>query len=304
MQRVQWALLLAAGLLGATAGLRADEAYNIKVRNSAKGDRTQETSQDTEQAHRQILGADGKAIEDEEEKKATVVQFQQTILEQPEAKKRPTRLRRHYDKAQATKDGETKALPYEGKTVLIEKKDGQYHFKIEGGAELTGKDAELLAKEFDKEKDDKQDLEKILLPQKPVRVNETWKIDAEEFARALSKDTEGRFEVDADKARATGQLLRAYQKNGHQYGVIEYRIDLPLKGTIGKEKLPLGPGAKMALRIKMDGCIDGQVSDATADTSTNLDLTATLKGPDGNSYKLILAVKATQKGTQKDLPKE
>jgi hypothetical protein len=302
MQRNLWVVLVV-GLLWSPAGVRADETYTIKVKQGAKGDRALLESQETEQSHVKVLDATGNAVEDKEEKKVTVLKYRQTILEMPDAKKRPTRLRRQYDKAQLTTDGKAQTLAYEGKTVLIEKKGDKYHFQIEGGDELTGKDAELLDKEFNKEKDDKSELEKVLLPKKAVRVNETWKIDPEGL-KALSKGEGDEIPVDLDKAVGTGKLVRAYQKDGRQFGVIEFRMDLPLKGTIGKEKLTVAAGTKMTMQIKLDGCIDGQASDAMAEFTAKMDLTGTVKGPDGNDYKVMLNVNATQKGTQKDLPKE
>ena len=82
-------------------------------------------------------------------------------LDKPEGQ-RPTSLRRHYDKAVAGAAGEVKSLGFEGKTVLIEEKDGQYSFKVKGGAELAGEDAAPLDKEFNQEKDDKAGLDKLL----------------------------------------------------------------------------------------------------------------------------------------------
>jgi hypothetical protein len=286
------------------AGPPTEETYTIKIKESARGDRTLAESQETEQSHARLLYPDGETAEDNREKKTVTLKCRQTILELPDAQKLPTRLRRQYDKARVTSDGNQQTLPYEGKTVLIEKKDGKYRFQIEGGDELTGKDAELLDKEFSHEKDEKVEMEKILLPRRPVRVNETWKIDPEAFIQAMAKGPEGGLSVDAARAVATGKLSRAYQKDGRQFGVLEFRLDLPLKDTVGKEKLALEPGARMTVQIKLDGCIDGQANDAVVDLATQLDLTATIKMPDGQNYKLVVTAANSHKETQKDLPKE
>jgi hypothetical protein len=301
MRRNFWVVLVV-GLLGSPAGVRAEEAYTIKVKQGAKGDRALVESQESEKTQVKVLDATGNAVEDKEEKKVTVLKYRQTILEIPDAKKQPTRLRRQYDKARLTKDGDTQTLAYEGKTVLIEKKDGKYRFQIEGGDELTGKDAELLDKEFNKENDTKSELEKAFLPSKAVRVNETWKIDAKAF-KALAKGEDDELPVDFDKAVGTGKLVRAYRKDGHQFGVMEYHIDLPFKGTLGKAKIEVGAGTRMTLQIKVDGCIDGQLDAGTADITTKLDLTGTVK-EGGNNFKLVLNMSANQKSAQKDLPRE
>jgi hypothetical protein len=304
MRRNFWVVLVV-GLLWSPAGVRADETYTIKFKTDAKGAQTLQESRETEQSHLKVLDANGKAVEDKEEEKITVLKYRQSVLELPDAKKRPTRLRRQYDKAQLTTDGNAQTLAYEGKTVLIEKKDGKYRFQIEGGDELTGKDAEVLDEEFNKAKDDRSELEQalFLFPKKAVRVNETWKIDPEGL-KALSKREGAEMPLDLDKAGGTGRLVRAYRKDGRQFGVLEFRIEMPLKGTIGKEKLEVATGTKMTVQIKLDACIDGQVGDGTADRVAKMDLTGTVKGPDGNDYKVVLNGNSVKKSTQKDLPKE
>jgi hypothetical protein len=302
-------LLLVAGLLVGAAPVRIEDAYTIKVKKNGKGDVTTEDKQEIEDSKVKIEDPDGKVLQDKKEVKTTTQAYKETILEK-EAGKKATKLRREYTKATVKTGDDEKTLPYQGKTVLIEKKDGKFHFTIEGGAELTGKDAALLNKSFNKDaKDDSDgdDLEKAIFPKKPVKVNESWSIDAPALIKSFEKDSNQPIPVDKAKVAGTGKLLKAYKKDGKQYGVLDIHIDVPLKGDF-----PLGPGqsapvragSTMTMRIKVDGCIDGTSSDAVTEMSMDMDLNAVIKAAGGKEYKMSLVLKQKEKGTEKDLSKK
>jgi hypothetical protein len=291
------------GLLVAAAPVRVDDAFTIKIKKSGKGAVTQQKKEETEDSHVKVEGPDGRALSDEKKSKTTIEEYKETILEK-EKGKRASKIRREYIKATVKIDGKEKPLPYDGKTLLIEKKDGKYHFTIEGGKELEGKDVESLDRSFNKPGGDSEgdELEKALLPKKPVAVNETWKIDSEELLKALAKDSQHPLPVDKSKVAGQGKLLRAYKKDGRQYGVFDIEVTLPLKGDfpLGKdEKAPIQKGSKMTLHAKVDACIDGSSSDAVSDMSMDIDLTAVIKAPGGQELKMVL--KASQKGKESEL---
>ena len=302
------ALLVLAGLLMAAAPLRIEDAYSITVKKAGQGDITKQDRQETETSNVKIEGPDGKVLQDQKQERIVTETYKETILAKEKGKK-ATKLRREYTKAVVKVGKNETTLPYQGKTVLIEKKDGKYHFQIEGGEELTGKDAELLNKSFNAsgEEDVNEQLEKVFLPQKPVKVDETWKIDPDALVKAFSKDSKQPFPVDKSKVAGTGKLLRAYKKDGKQYGVLNVKIDMPLKGDF-----PLGPGqaapikdgSKMTLRVEVDGCIDGTASDAVADMTMEADIVATIKGPDGKEYKMTLHNTQKGKTDEKDQSKK
>src|SRR5262249_33209296 len=140
------------------------------------------------------------------------------------------KLTRKYTKAQALEEGKVVKLPYEGKTVVIEKMGDKFRFTIDGGEELTGKDAERLDKEFNaKDKSGLgkkgKDFEKMLLPKGKVAVGESWKIDAAPLLDEIKKS--GEIVVDADKFSMTARLTKAYPKGGRQFGVIRLELFMP-----------------------------------------------------------------------------
>src|SRR5262249_50246140 len=179
---------------------------------SGKGDVEQTEKVLTEQTKLKILDPQGNALKDSDEKKTTSFVYKETILEKPDGKKKATRLSRHYDKAEVTKEGKAQTRSYQGKTVLIEKKDGKYHFSIEGGDEVKAEEAQELNKEFNKEMDVDKDWTQLMLPKKAVKVNESWKIDGAVFAKDLEKEFGGAMQIDAAKMVATGKLLKAHKK--------------------------------------------------------------------------------------------
>src|SRR5262249_51884876 len=55
MLRYFWVFLIAGGLFWRPAGVGAEETYTIKVKETAKGDRAQLESEETEQSHVKVL---------------------------------------------------------------------------------------------------------------------------------------------------------------------------------------------------------------------------------------------------------
>lgn len=176
--------------------------------------------------------------------------FEETILE-GEAGKRPTRLVRRYEQAVTRKDGHETILPFEWKTVTIEKKDDKYRYAGEDGKDLTGDSARTLDEEFAKAPSAWDDHE-LLLPKKPVRVNETWTIAVEPFVKDAE---EHKLKVDAGKSTATGKLVKVYDKDGRRFGVLELHFELCLANAAEENAAPL------IADITLDICIDGTSGD-------------------------------------------
>ncbi len=304
-------LVAAVPLLATAAPVRVEDAYTIKVKRSGKGDVTTQDKEETETSHFKLEGPDGKVLKDDKKEQTTTMAYKETILEKAKGKK-ATKIRRAYTKAilktiEGDKTTET-TLPYQGKTVLIEKKDGKYHFTIEDGEELTGEDAEQLNKSFNKDGDDSdnEEIEKALFPKKPIRVDESWKLDSAALLKAFEKDSKTPT-LDKEKMNGTGKLLKAYKKDGKQFGVLDFRINLPLKGNfpLGKDQTAaLQAGSKMNIHIEVDTCIDGAVSDGVGDVAMESDINAVFKGPDGKDYKMMIRSTHKEKSTEKELTKK
>ncbi|HZT83543.1 MAG TPA: hypothetical protein VFA26_25155, partial [Gemmataceae bacterium] len=245
-----------------------------------------------------------KALKEDAKQETKKVAYKATILEKPEGAQRPTKLTRTYEKARVTAGGKERTLPYEGKSVLIEKKGDRYQFKIEGGEELTGKDAEELNKEFNrKDNTDTEELKKLLIPKAPVAAGGTWKLDMAAVAKELSKG--GGPVIDASKAKGTGKLVKAYRKDGKQYGVMEFDLDLPVtEMPIGPMTLPLEAGSKLTIRMTVDGCIDGTDFSYRMKGDLGMKLSGVLKKDDTPVAKLFLDMRITGDESRKELAKQ
>lgn len=306
-------LLVVVALIAVAAPLRAD-GYTIKIKKSAQGDFTKQDKEETDHSSFKYEGPDGKVLQDRKEERAVTQSYKETILVKEKGKK-AAKLRRTYTKAVVKTGDKQTVLPYEGKTVLIEKKeDGKYHFTIEKGAmeegeELSGKDAELLNRSFNKGSDDsdEEDVEKVFLPSKPVKEGDTWTIDAAALIKTLEKGVSQPIPTDKDKAKGEGKLLRVYKEGDRQYGDMDIDINIPLKGDfpLGKgQTAPLQSGSKMTMKVHYKRiCIDGTAGDRGTDLDFETSLGATFKGPDGKEYKISINSKHKEKSKKEDLPK-
>jgi hypothetical protein len=172
------------------------------------------------------------------------------VIEKPAGAPKPTKVKRTYESAELTVNGQRQDLGLKGKTVLIEKKGDRYAFTADGKP-VAGKAAELLGKEFSGKK---QTRDEDFLPGKPVKVGETWKIDVAKVAAELS---EGGMVVDDQKSTATGKLAKVYDKGGKKFGVIEVTMDLAVTTLkSGPQEVPL-KDSKLTTTLVLDGCIDG-----------------------------------------------
>ncbi len=295
MQRSFVFAAVAALLLSAL--LRADDAYPIKARDVAEGDVYQVQKTETATGTTKLAPPGGQALE-EKHTSVTTTTYTETILK-CEPKKNPTAVERKYDKATEETDGKTKELLYQGKTVRIEKKDGKFHFSIDG-KELTDEDVPALAKEFDQATDG--NVLEALLPKDPVKVNDTWKVDLASFIKDAAH---GEMEMDADKAKGTGTLLKVSKKGDQQYGEIKLNLTLPLKSLgKGKKKITANPGSVTTVEMNMDICIDGTSGTGSVKGTNKVDLKGSVPDGKGGNLDLTLAVQAKTEEIRKQLPKK
>jgi hypothetical protein len=306
--RIRCTCLLALSLVLARAGLRAqDHAYTIKVKEPGKGETVLVERTEAFTNATKIVDGSDKMLMDRTDKGLATAVYKETILEQ-EGKKRPTKLRREYEKAQLKMGDKTIDLPYHGKTVLIEKqKDNRYHFQVENGNELAGPDAEALEKEFNAggTGDDKFDLEKHLLPKAQVKLNDTWKIDMEALAKDFTTNTN--MEVDLAKATGTGQLKKVYAKDGRPFGELHFLVEMPLKsvpgGPPGAPKLPLKAGSKASIDVTLNLCIDGSSVAGTLKGMMKMNMQGSVPLGNGANGNLTAATEFDNMVTKKEVKK-
>lgn len=65
------------------------------------------------------------------------------------------------------------------------------------------------------------------------------------------------FPIDKDKSKATGKLIKAYTKDGKQWGTLEYKIDLFVAGTERGSTL----SGNLTLTTTMDVVVDGSATE-------------------------------------------
>jgi hypothetical protein len=289
-------------LLAAQVQAPADEAHAVKVKFPAEGDSVLVDKTTTQVNRIQILDGAGQSVSDDAATIKEIYRYKETIVAK-EAGKAPTKVRREYEKAQIEQDGATTALPYHGKTVLIEKKGDKYQFLIEGGKELTDKDAPYLEEEFDVAGNDVRDSEKYLIPADPVKVEEIYRLDMPPFVKALTS-TLG-MEGDPAKADGTGRLVKAYMQDDGKFGRFAVRFAIPLKSlTQGKKKLDALEGSKITGAVDLDIRIDGQAAQSTTKTTVKIDLSTMVPLLGGNTGKMIVSIRNDEDETDKELTKK
>jgi hypothetical protein len=289
------------GLLGILVPIRDPETYKILFKKPQKGDTALVTRQEQQNVTVTVAGANIPVPANKE--KAHYV-YQETILEITPGKRKPTRLRRQYQKAEVKADGQTRGLAYQGKTVLIEKKDAKYHFRIEGGQALTGADAQYLDREFNQSPETQIDFNQLVLPGKPVRIKESWAINVKALARDLEKLVY--LEVDAAKSSGKGKLVRVYHKGGRRFGVMEMHLELTGKALkIGEIKLDLNAGSRMNLKLALDVCIDGSCDLGVVEVKMDCNMTATLPAGVGQNPmdKVTMIAQATHRESHQEAKK-
>jgi hypothetical protein len=296
-------LLALLALLVVPALASAQDEYTIKLKKSTKGTQTREHKVETENEETKVTDNDGKLLDEKKKNSTLTVTYEQTVLERPDPKKKASVLKRVYEKAVVKDEDGMRDLPYQGKTVLIEKKDGKYRFSYEKGAEITGEEAKWLDKEFNpKHKDDSDiDFEALMMPTKPLKVGGSWKMPMEEFCKSFEKSAGLR--VHADKATGTGTLVKAYKKDGRQFGDLIIKMEMPIKaGVENGNETPLQPGSVMGLDVKMSMCIDGSVEDGHGVVSWHMKATA-LVPADNPQARVDVTVRASEEITTTELPK-
>ncbi len=252
-------LAAAIALLLPLAG-HAQETFTIKIKRNSKGLATHHERTWT-------VVADGKRTYDNWNSwtpvKANIIlteAFDQTVLPNPDPRQKATALKRTYQKAAAKVDDDAKVLPYQGKTVIIEKTEGKFNYQYEDGGNIAGEDAEWLDKEFIEAKRDGDlglESKPWLWPATAVAVGHSWKVDMAELIREFAAQ-EAKIEADAAKAIGTGKLLKAYKKGGRQYGDFQFKLEIPVKSVSnGGITLSMQPGAKIVMEITDSSCIDG-----------------------------------------------
>lgn len=285
MSRMSWIALVSVALCPLAA---PGQEYAIKLAKPGPGDQFQVKVDNATETDFKLLDAGGQAVMEKKETKGHTLIFRETGVERGAAGGDLVKLKRSYKKAQRTIDGDRRTLPFQGETVLIEKKGDAFIFQIEGGETVEGDDAKELHEEFNKGAVGK--LFELFLPKKTVKVNEAWKFDVGLLVKEFTKD--GKIEIDPAKSTGSGKLLKAYQKNGKQFGVLELTVTMAVTHLINDgNKTPTKQG-KIVIKLETDGAIDGSLDQSQMKATFDGDIRGEINA-NGMDFGLEVTIRGT-----------
>jgi hypothetical protein len=261
-----------AGLLALGPRPAGPEIYSVRIKALKAGDTVRVERDETQVERYRVLDAAGRALSDQTVRGGQTFVFRETYVDLGDGPQ-AARLLRRYEKAQTKKGRRLVDLPFHGRGVRIELREGRYHFFLEGGRELTGADALPLEHEFNGG-DEKFRFDN-LLPRKPVPVGATWPVDMGPLVKDFTRT--GRFAVDEKGATGTGRLARASPLGGAQFGDLIYHLEFPVQGVVippGKDRQAVSPGAKGTFDFTLKLCVDGSAFSGQFLSSGELTATA------------------------------
>jgi hypothetical protein len=234
-------VLSAVALVVLLAGQAPAQTYTLKIKSSPdKGESIVVQHLDKSTTEVKVTTEDGKVLDESKNEQSREEAYTETVLEK--GKKHPTKYKRAYTKAREKEGKKELKRSYAGRTVVFTGKNGKFTVAVEGKPDLAKKDLKELTSEANKPRDD--DVEN-LLPSKPVKVGETWKISGKALARTFP-------DVAAGKSKGMGKLVKVYRKGKQQWGVLEFTLTFAYKE---QEKVTFeGPGRfTMTLETAIDG---------------------------------------------------
>ncbi len=296
MSRCLWTAVFTVALAPLPA---AAQEYAIKIRPPGLGDKAEVKHNDRSETEFKILDNTNTALQDKKETKTHKFAFREVGVERGSGEEL-VKVKRTYEHAERVIDGTRQTLPYQGKTLNIEKKNNQFEFRVEGeDSALEGKEAEEVHEEFNKG-DFRKLLSDPMLPRKAVKVGESWTVDAALLAKEFTKD--GKIEIDDAKSKGSGKLVKAYQKDGKQYGIIELAMEFPVTALTGDgNRVPTKEG-KIVLKAQRDGPIDGSFGASTLIVSFDGDIRAEFNA-NNMDLMLIISVRARAEETRTPVAK-
>jgi hypothetical protein len=278
-----------AGLLVATAA--GQEAVEIKIAYPKAGERVKVTAEEKNET-KTVATIKGTEQAKTEVKTKSLVYVDEVI--ETAGAKRPTKLKRTYEKAVVGSDGKNATLPVEGKTVLIEKTGDKYGFTADGKA-VEGDALRILEAEFNKP-GTKEDPRDLMLPKGAVKPGEGWKIDTDALGKELAGNKD--LQLDTTKLAGEGKLVKAYKQDGRQFGVMEIKISVPVTGLGPKVPIKLKEGT-MTIAFTGDGVIDGSTSRGKSTGVTRLKISG-----GGEGFDLDVESTNTETRVMEPLPKK
>jgi len=285
------------GLTGVIAGLlvasaAGQEAVEIKVAYPKAGERVKVTAEEKNET-KTVFTVKGMEQAKNEVKTKSLV-YVDEVIEVAGGAKKPTKLKRTYEKAVVGSDGKNTTLSVEGKTVLIEKKGDKYGFTVDGKA-VEGDALNVLEAEFNKPST-KEDPRELMLPKGAVKPGDGWKLNTDALGKELGDNKD--LQLDTAKLTGAGKLVKAYKQDGRQFGVIEVKISVPVTGLGPKVPIKVKEGS-MDITFTGDGVIDGGTPKGKSTAVVKIKLTG-----GGEGFDLDIEATNTETRVMEPLPKK
>jgi hypothetical protein len=136
------------------------------------------------------------------------------------------------------------------------------------------------------------DWEKLVLPSRPVRVNDDWELDLERVIQVLSKLTN--MQIDASRSSARACLSRIYEQDRHRFAELDAVIILATTAVVhGNSPRRLEPDSRINLILKLKGCIDGSAEICTVDVRLQMKAAALPQSPQGSPVTMKVQFEST-----------
>lgn len=242
----------------------AADVFEVKLRKRAQGDFIAVSFEEKTTNALTVSSPEGKVLNTENTEVVESAKYKEELLEK-EAGKKPTKLRRTYEKATMTVGGKAQEFAYSGKAITVQRLTAGYVFTFDDGKPLVGEAAGLLPKEFTTEKSGDETIYAAVLPKKPVAVGAAWPVAAKDVLKEIAGETADKA-FDLTKAKGTGKLTKAYKKDDKQFGVLEIELSAPLTVLPDSRSNALfkcRAGSAFTMTLVFDACIDGTAESGT-----------------------------------------
>jgi hypothetical protein len=274
-------------LVGVPAWATAQEAVTLKLPSPAKGD-VQRVHFCGQQLVRMLsLDALGNDINERSGTVGTLVIYTDEFLDVD--KDRATRFRRHFDALTETvNDADPVKLPWHGLTAVVDQREGKCHISADGGDQLPG----LLADQLEALLKTTRDKMAMLtafnpLPDRPVKVGDSWNIDVTELIRAC----ETKHNCKMNGATAVGTLREVSPGPKGRRAKVEVNIRIPLtRISANGRELELNADSGTSLESILEFALDG---DSFSASNSRFHFLAAGTGPEADGTSTRMRVEST-----------
>jgi hypothetical protein len=255
--RIAWPALTAALVLWVPAVATAQESYLLKIPAPDQNNVNRVECGMSQTFRMAKHDAFGQEYKSESSFASSHLVYIDTFLELKDGE--VSRFRRHFNTAtQCVKDDPAAVMSCEGKTVLVEIKDGKTQLRWENGEPPPSSfvaQVEALLKQGKGQLGEFAHVD--VLPGFAVKVGQSWSVDVDALVRNC-QEKQG-CEIKGVKAEAT--LQKVEKREGSSFAVVLVKVHIPLKRIEqGKRAINLDDASGMTWEATYDFCCDGTCS--------------------------------------------